>query len=77
MGLIIENINNERYRGTIKIIRSVNGLIGRFPIEALNEEFKDKNTAEIDIKSLNHFTVVLRLKGGIDSSILDMFDFGS
>ena len=61
----------------MRIIRSVAGLQGQFPIEPLNLEFKNKQTIEIDIKNLNHFTVVLRLKGGVEKGILDMFDFGS
>ena len=37
MGLIIENINNERPMGDIRIYRSIEGLIRSYPIKAFNK----------------------------------------
>jgi hypothetical protein len=37
MGLIIENINNERVKGQIKIVRSIQGLKSKVLIEAVNK----------------------------------------
>ena len=36
LGLIIENINNERPMGDIRIYRSIEGLVRNYPIRALN-----------------------------------------
>ena len=77
MGMIIENINNERTKGQIRILRSIDGLQADQPIEPINKEFKKSKSIEVIIKSESHFTVVLMMKGGIDRNFFHTFDFGS
>lgn len=79
MGLIIENINNERVRGQIKIVRSIDGLKSKVEIEAINREFQvqRKGAIEVVIKSNSHYTVVLKMKGGVDREFFKTFDFGT
>lgn len=40
-------------------------------------EFRGNQTIEVKIESLQHFTVVLGVLGGINKAFLDQFDFGS
>ena len=42
MGLIIENINNEKTKGNIRVMRSIDGLSSSVAIEPFNKEFKTK-----------------------------------
>ena len=77
LGLIIENINNEKTKGMIRIKRSINGLQSKLPIEPFNKEFKGKEELEISIKNGCHYTVVLAQKGGIDRAFFQNFYFNS
>ena len=76
MGLIIENINNEREKGWVRIMRSVDGL-QNYNIKAFNEEFRNRLSVEIVIPNQNHFTVILMTSGGVRQKVLEMFDFGA
>ncbi len=76
MGLIIENINNERVKGQIKIVRSIDGLKSKVEIEAVNKEFEKTKCIDVIIKHNSHYTVVLKMKGGIDRQFFQTFDFG-
>lgn len=38
LGLIIENINNERSQGDVRIYRSIENLVRNYPIKAFNKE---------------------------------------
>ena len=40
----MENINNEKERGWVRILRSVDGL-NNYGIKAFNEELRDKRSA--------------------------------
>ena len=77
MGMIIENINNERMKGQIRILRSIDGLKADLPLQPINKEFKKSKSIEVVIKSNSDFTVVLMMKGGIDRNFFENFDFGS
>lgn len=77
MGLIIENINNERTKGQIKILRSIEGLKSSVQIEAVNKEFQKGREIEVVIRHNCHFTVVLKMRGGIDRQFFRTFDFGT
>ena len=73
--MIIENINNEKVRGEVKVIRSIDGLSGSLPIEPINKEFENKKLIEVMIKGNSYFTVVLMMKGGIDKKFFKNFNF--
>ena len=75
LGLIIENINNEKHDGDVKINRSIEGLEASLPIVPFNKEFK-KDSLSIVIRSNRQYTVVLMMKGGIDKEFFLNFDFG-
>ena len=75
LGLIIENINNEKVQGDIKINRSIEGLESELPIVPFNREFNKQNLSII-IKNNCQFTVILMMKGGIDREFFINFDFG-
>lgn len=78
VGFIIENINNERPNGHVRVLRSIEGLQrGKKLIQAFNKELKNEATIEVKIEALDHFTVVLGVIGGINHGFLDQFDFGS
>lgn len=79
LGFIIENINNERHNGYVRVLRSIEGLQrnGKKLIRAFNKEFQAQPTIEVKIESLDHFTVVLGVLGGVNKGFLDQFDFGS
>ena len=77
LGLIIENINNEKTKGNVRVLRSLEVLHAELPIVPLNKEFKGKKALEITIKSNCHYTVVLMMKGGIDRKFFQNFDFCS
>jgi hypothetical protein len=77
--MIIENINNERTLGSVKVMRSINGLKASVDILPINKEFyqireeekkkhptKFKTNITIKIPQESSFTVVLKMKGGID-----------
>jgi hypothetical protein len=79
VGMIIENINNERTLGSVKVMRSINGLKASVDIVPINKEFyqigeeekkrstnKFKTNITINIPQESSFTVVLKMKGGID-----------
>ena len=44
IGIIIENINNEKERGWVRILRSIDGL-HNYGIKAFNEELRSKRSA--------------------------------
>ena len=73
--MIIENINNERTKGQIRILRSIDGLKSNLPIEPFNKEFKKCKAMEVIIKNNSHYTVILMMKGGIDREFFQNFDF--
>lgn len=73
--MIIENINNEKVRGSVKVIRSIDGLSANLPIEPINKEFGDKKQIEVMVKGSSYFTVVLMMKGGIDKKFFKSFNF--
>ena len=77
LGLIIENIHNEKTKGNVRVLRSLEVLHAELPIVPLNKEFKGKKALEITIKSNYHYTVVLMMKGGIDRKFFQNFDFCS
>ena len=77
LGFIIENINNEKTKGNIRILRSIEGLHCSLPIVPLNLDFKGNQDLEITIKPNCHYTVVLMMKGGIDKKFFQNFDFCS
>ena len=78
VGMIIENINNERTLGSVKVMRSINGLKASVDIVPINKQFyqigeekkknanKFKTNITIKIPQESSFTVVLKMKGGID-----------
>jgi hypothetical protein len=90
VGLIIENIVNERVNGDVTVMRSIRGLKCRVQILPVNREFYEegrgegegekrwrlKEEIELDIPKGENFTVVLKLKGGIDKKFFKSFDFG-
>ena len=88
--MIIENINNERTIGTVKVMRSINGLKANVEIVPVNKEFYQlseeevkkgkkefKNNITISIPQEQSYTVVLKMKGGIDHKFFQVFDFGN
>ena len=79
VGLIIENINNEKSNGSTYIYRSIEGLqkSGKRLVQAFNKEFRDDPSIEVKIEKLNHYTVVLGTVGGVDQHFLNTFCFGS
>lgn len=90
VGMIIENINNERTIGTVKVMRSINGLKANVEIVPVNKEFYQlseeelkkgkkefKNNITISIPQEQSYTVVLKMKGGIDHKFFQVFDFGN
>ena len=76
IGIIIENINNEKEKGWVRILRSVDGL-QNYGIKAFNDDFKNKKSAEIVIANRSHYTVILMTTEGVKKGLLEMFDFGS
>lgn len=76
IGFIIENINNEKSSGEVKILRTIEGLES-YNIVPINQEFLKNKKLEIKIKSLESYTVVLKVLGGVDRAFLQQFDFGS
>ena len=66
MGLIVENINNEKTMGVTKVRRMINNLKSEHEIEPFNSEFNERNVLEVSIEPESYFTVVLMMKGGID-----------
>jgi hypothetical protein len=79
-GLIIENVNNERRNGPIKIYRSIKNLK---PKQALllpyNREFFSEGVSsdiEITIGKMQSYSVVMMMFGGRDSAFFDTFSFG-
>lgn len=84
LGLLVENINNERYHGDIRINRAVGSLrasVGLLPFnkefyQPKNSRFPIKNQISVYIPADFSFTVILMTRGGIDVSFLRNFDFG-
>ena len=67
-GLMIENINNERRHGKVKVYRSINNLKpNNCCLLPLNEEFYEngemKNEIELQMSKEQSFTVLLFLFG--------------
>lgn len=71
-------------------MRSINGLKASVDIIPINKEFyeiseeerkknpkKFKNNITINIAQESSFTVVLKMKGGIDNKFFQVFDFGN
>ena len=80
-GLMIENINNERRHGKVKIFRSINNLKPKgCHLLPLNDEFygngQIKNEVEICMSREESYTVILMLFGGKDAEFLNTFSFG-
>ena len=83
VGLMIENINNERPNGDIRINRSIGNMRSVSAVVPFNMDFYlNKNTKmpfktniSIYIPNDKDFTVVLMTHGGIDRSLLKRFDF--
>lgn len=84
VGLLVENINNERYQGDIRITRSLAGLAAAVDLLPFNREFylhkNPKGTYSTHLTAYipadKSYTVVLMMRGGIDLSFLRKFDFG-
>lgn len=84
LGLLIENINNERYNGDIKINRSINGLKAAVDLIPFNIDFYQqknnklpyKTQISVYIQADKSYTVILMMRGGIDIPFIKKFDFG-
>ena len=51
MGMIIENFNNEREHGHIRISKKIDGLKNhKLRLEPINVDFKKTNKSELSIK---------------------------
>ena len=81
IGLIVENIHNQREKGMVTIVRSLNGLKSSNQLVPLNQQFyqhstseyqinnndiKMNKTIEVDIPSQQSYTVVIKTIGVID-----------
>ena len=80
-GLMIENINNERRGGKVKIFRSINNLKPKnCYMLPFNEEFyaqgQVKTDLELTVDREQSYTVILMLLGGRDNEFLGTFNFG-
>jgi hypothetical protein len=80
-GLMIENINNERRHGKVKIFRSISALKPNdCHLLPLNDHFYERGQLRSDIElSMTRdesFTVILMLFGGRDNLFLNTFNFG-
>jgi hypothetical protein len=82
--MLFENVNNERYQGSIRINRSIAGLKPALELLPFNREFylqKPPNAPfnphlSVYIPADHSYTVVLMMRGGIDLPFLRKFDFG-
>ena len=80
---MIENINNERFNGDIRINRSIGSIRSLATVVPFNFEFYHnkgsklpfKTNISIFIPNDKSFTVVLMTHGGIDKTLLKRFDF--
>lgn len=83
VGFMIENINNERFNGDIRINRSIGSIRGKVEVAPFNIEFYQnksskvpfKNSISIRIPADQSYTVVLMTRGGVDRELLNRFDF--
>ena len=80
-GMMIENINNERRHGKVKVYRSINNLKpNNSYLLPMNDEFyangQMKNEIELGMTREQSYTVVLMLFGGRDDVFLNTFNFG-
>lgn len=84
IGVLIENINNERYNGDIRINRSISGLKATVDLIPFNVEFYQQKNSRLPFKTQisvyistdKSYTVILMMRGGIDLPFLKRFDFG-
>lgn len=77
-GFIIENINNEKLKEDIKIKRRISGIPCSVELLPVNKQFwetKDnfKEEIEVTIPKLSSFTVVLKMRGGMDLKLIQLF----
>lgn len=77
-GLIIENINNQKLKEDVKVHRDISGIPCQVKLLPINKEFwpeKGKMISEIDIliPKLSSFTIVLKMRGGMDNKLIQMF----
>ena len=75
MGLIVENINNEKVTGDVNIRRKINYIKSNLSIEPFNSEFNKDNVLEVAVAPGDYYTVVLLMKGGIDRNFFQNFNF--
>jgi hypothetical protein len=80
-GLMIENINNERRHGKVRVLRSINNLKpDNCHILPFNDEFytngQMRSELEINMTREQSYTVILMLFGGRDDVFLGTFNFG-
>jgi len=83
IGLIIENINNERFQGDIRINRSITGIKSTLDLVPFNIEFYQqrqnkmpfRTQINVYIQADKSYTVILLTRGGVDLSLLKRFDF--
>lgn len=75
LGLIIENINNQRTKGEIRIVRSIRDLKSTKEIWGINREFNKGKMLEVKIKGGQHYTIVLLMQKGVDDHFFKSFDF--
>lgn len=77
-GLIIENINNEKLKEDIQVHRNISGIPCAVRLLPINKDFwpeKGKMLTEINvtIPKLSSYTIVLKMRGGMDHKLIQMF----
>jgi hypothetical protein len=91
--IVVENINNERLFGEVNVVRSIVGLKCSVEIVPVNDEFYEdlkankedgaeylavkKNSIDVKIQKGESFTVILKMRGGIDAKFFRAFTFGT
>lgn len=82
IGFIIENINNERFSGDIRINRSIGGIKSKVELVPFNVEFYQPKANNgpfrtqicVYVPADNSYTVILMTRGGLDPVLLKHFD---
>lgn len=83
VGIMIENINNERFNGDIRINRSIGSIKGEVEVIPFNYDFYQHKTNRVPFRTQisirippdGAYTVLLMTRGGIDRTLLKKFDF--
>jgi hypothetical protein len=83
VGLMVENINNERFNGDIRINRSIGSTRSSSSVLPFNLDFylqrngtaPFKTSISVYIPSDQAYTVVLMTRSGVDQALLKRFDF--